>query len=144
MKIEFKVNSFPQDTENYNVTAFTEGEVVFSFHGEKFLRIAECLLVEFAIVLQRWLNAVETDKNLNLYYASMDEEEEPLFALIFDNASGYYHPDSCWSESSFDANVSQSEAIACANGYINELKGEVSLEYGFDLNAIIEGAIERT
>ena len=86
--------------------------------GQQFVRVDEALLVEFAVVLSKRLRAQPN----SLYYASMDFEEEPIFALSLQGDA--FEPSSVWA-SGAPVVVSTQDAIAAAQHYIDRLSAEL-------------------
>ena len=77
MEYKFKIATVPEKKSGCHLPAYTEGPLEVWLDGQQFVRVDEALLVEFAVVLSKWLRTQPS----SLYYASMDFEEEPIFAL---------------------------------------------------------------
>lgn len=72
--------------------AYTEGRLEAWQNTTLFLGAEGVLLVEFAIVLEKWRLSISQGKTTDLYYASMDFEEEPIFGLDFDSSTKLFTP----------------------------------------------------
>ena len=133
MEYRFKITTVPEKKSGYHLPAYTEGPLEVWLDGQQFVRVDEALLVEFAVVLSKWLRAQPS----SLYYASMDFEEEPIFALSLQGDA--FEPSSVWA-SGAPVVVSTQDAIAAAQHYIDRLSAELK-RYGGDLHAVIDAAI---
>lgn len=140
MKLEYELQRVPQEKSGYQVPSFTEGTLRISLGEQAFLHAEDILLVEFAIVLVKWLGTVEHRGPSSLYYASMDFEEEPIFALNYNAESNSFEPDSVWA-STEPRSVSVDEAVAAARSYVASLQDELSTKHGIDLAAVLEAAV---
>ncbi|WP_122663632.1 hypothetical protein [Pseudomonas viridiflava] len=137
MKVNFKILSFPTRQDGRSIFVGTEGEVSFSQDGSDILVVESCLLVELAVFFTRWLRAIEHGKIEDFYYVSMDEEEEPIFAMSYDVNSNFYQVQSCWLEASVDYQISVDSAALGAKNYLEELRSRVLGDYGFDVQAVV-------
>ncbi|WP_349970774.1 hypothetical protein [Pseudomonas caspiana] len=137
MKINFKILSFPTRLDGRSIFVGTEGEVSFSHDGADILVVENCLLVELAVFFARWLRAIEHGSIEDFYYVSMDEEEEPIFAMSYDVDSSFYQVRSCWLETSVDYRVSVGSAARGAKDYLEELQSRVLAEYRVDVLAVV-------
>ncbi|KIG12452.1 Type II restriction enzyme, methylase subunit YeeA [Enhygromyxa salina] len=139
MKFDYKIEMVPEDVcGGYNVPAYTEGALEVWQEDVLFLRAEGIPLVEFAIVLARWLHKlVETE---TLYYASMDFEEEPIFALSWDARLQGFMPSSVWSMSK-GVPVPLEVARGSAASYIENLCRDLA-PHGICLTKVIADAID--
>ncbi len=140
MMYNFTVERFPSDTSGYNPTALTEGRLTIALNNSIFLDVDGILLVEFAVVLARWLSAVRRGEKPDLYYASMDFEEEPIFALRYDDERKSFTTESVWSRQEPVA-IKDSEAVRAAQEYIGRLATYLAERSDVNLHAIIDAAI---
>lgn len=69
----FKVSEFASTMSSYNLMAYTEGSLNLIIDNQIFIKEQGVLLVEMAKVLHEWVISKG-----NLYYSSMDFEEEPF------------------------------------------------------------------
>ncbi|XYH99087.1 hypothetical protein ACMHYB_04780 [Sorangium sp. So ce1128] len=139
MRFLYEITSFPDKLEGYNLTAYAEGTLRLLIRSVVFLDASGILLVEFAIVLKKWLLSVE-DGPVGLYYASMDFEEEPILALRCTAIQDEFLTESVWAKSN-PLPISLGEAKSAANAYLAELGEELRTKYGADLNEVLEEAV---
>jgi hypothetical protein len=97
MKILYEISSFPDDPSGYKSVTETNGNFSIVIDDKVFVRIEDALLLEFAYFVHSWIFQINYDADSNFYYKSMDEEEEPIFALEL-LQDGCYRAISCWSE----------------------------------------------
>ncbi len=133
MEYRFAIATVPDAKSGYHLPAYTEGPLEVLLDERTFVRVDEALLVEFAIVLSKWLRNQPSD----LYYASMDFEEAPIFALTLEG--GVFQPSSVWA-SGEPVGIKLDDALSAARRYVEEL-GVQLRECGADLDAVIEEAI---
>ncbi|WP_437966773.1 hypothetical protein WMF04_45605 [Sorangium sp. So ce260] len=139
MRYLYEITSFPDKVEDYNLTAYTEGTLRLLVGSVVFLDASGILLVEFAIVLKKWLLSLEGGPG-DLYYASMDFEEEPILALRYNATQGEFLPESVWAKSN-PSPICLGEAKSAADAYLAELGEELRKKYGADLNEVLEEAM---
>lgn len=136
MQFIYEIASFPSKTTGYNLTAFTEGRLQVVQGPSLFLDAQGILLVEFAVVMNKWLLAQSTG-HVGLYYASMDFEEEPVFALRFDSDLDCFIPESVWAQA--DAiPVSGVEAEQAAKTFLARLSQELRAKHDVDLEGVFK------
>lgn len=140
MRFLYEIKSFPSKVEGYNITAYTEGTLRLLVGSVTFFDASGILLVEFAVVLKRWLLSLENGP-VDLYYASMDFEEEPILALRYNTVQHRFLPESVWAKSD-PLPVSLGEAKSAANAYLTELGEELRTKYGVDLNEVLGEAMK--
>ncbi len=97
MNFGFEVEDISKQREGYRVVTDTSGKLRVSFTGDKVFSFEEILLVEFALCCFDWQCEYERDPAATFYYASMDEEEEPLLAFTL-QVDGLWTAESCWAE----------------------------------------------
>lgn len=139
MRFAYEISSFPREVEGYNLISYTEGTITLFFGPVVYLNATGVLLVELAVVLYKWLLA-SRGRPANLYYASMDFEEEPILALNYDTVHDCFWPESVWAEATVDP-VSPTEARDAAETYLKELREELERGYGVDLLIVLEAAL---
>ena len=139
MRFLYEIISFPDKVEGYSLTAYAEGTLRLLIGSVVFLDASGILLVEFAIVLKKWLLSLE-DGPVDLYYASMDFEEEPVLALRYNAVQDEFLPESVWAKSD-PLPISLGEAKSAADAYLAELGEELRTKYGADLNKVLEEAV---
>ncbi|HEX8596299.1 MAG TPA: hypothetical protein VF682_23895 [Pseudomonas sp.] len=133
MDISFSVKSVPSNMNDVDLVARTEGSVAFSHDGTCFVFLENCLLVELAIEIRRWLKTALLLEGESFYFVSMDEEEEPLLSLSPAADSRYYHVSSCWLLNEFDELIPVEKAVAGAKAYVEDLQKSLQGRYGFDI-----------
>lgn len=121
MKIDFELLTLPDDMSGYNTAAFTEGRLSIEVQGRVFLQVEFCLLFELANVVTQWLASVATCGAQDFYYASMDEEEEPIIALRYCHARSVFSLWSCWAVCEPGPEVTLEQAIVCFERYVHGL-----------------------
>lgn len=143
MTYNFEIESFPSNHAGYNVPAFTEGELSVFVDGEKlFFQEDGIHLVEFAVVLAKWLSKMSYG-NPDLFYASMDFEEEPIFALNFDKGKMICRPVSVWNYDFEHVETSIENAERAPREYIDSLIHQVKHRYGAPLDLIVERIVNQ-
>ena len=139
MKLDYKIESVPDAKDGYNVPAYTEGTLTVFVGDKLFFEARGVLLVEFAIVLHRWLDQVEHDGVVDLHYASMDFEEEPIFALVLDGNGDCFRPVAVWATGT-PVPISVGDAKSAAASYISRLSSELAEKCSIDLLKVITDA----
>ncbi|WP_437777287.1 DUF7878 domain-containing protein [Sorangium sp. So ce1097] len=139
MRFLYQIISFPDKVEGYNLVAYTEGTLRLFIGPIAFFDANGILLIEFAIVLKKWLLRLENGP-VDLYYASMDFDEEPVLALRYDADADEFLPESVWAKSD-PLPISRGEAKSAADAYLAELGEELRTKYGVDLNEVLEQAV---
>lgn len=140
MKFNYRIESFPAPADRHYLAALTEGRLFVQIEERTFLEAEDVLLVEFAIVLQEWLNQMNEEGVADLYYTSMNFEEEPIFSLTYDNETGCFRPAAVWAVGQ-PTDVSVEEATTAAQSYIAHLRTELLENYGIDLSTVIAWTI---
>jgi len=141
MKYDFCIKTFRIEKNPTDVICYTEGTLDVYINKEKKFSEEGILLVEFAIVLSKWL-----DKNklegypIDLFYASMDFEEEPILALSYDVSKKHYIFDSVWRVTKAEVTVDSDEAVEAAKSYIDELSKTLYYKYNVNLRQVIQAA----
>jgi hypothetical protein len=140
MRFLYTITDEPSETGGYNVTAFTEGQLRVEHGGATFLVADDILLVEFAVVLHKWLLRVQPGRVHDLYYASMNFEEEPIFAFRYNPQSGNFLLESVWAETEVPP-VSRGEALSAAEHYLAQLRDDLSRRLAVSLDGILDAAV---
>lgn len=139
MKITYEIETTPQDTSGYNVPAYAEGRLEVRQAKTQILSVEGVLLVEFAIVLEQWRRQVAGGRMESLHYASMDFEEEPVFALIYDRSTGKFTPSSVFAAAE-GSSISPSAATEAAASYIERLDRDLATRR-ISLGQVIDDAL---
>lgn len=138
MRLEYDIKTTPEETSGYNLTAYTEGVLRLLVGSSVFLEVDGILLVEFAIVLHKWLLQCASAPT-DFYYASMDFEEEPILMFRYDSGRDAFLLESVWSNKDVGS-VLRSDAIEAASRYLVALRDELKRERGVDLERTLEEA----
>lgn len=133
MRFEYEIKTFPAETGGYNLTAYTEGVLRLFVGTSKILDATDILLIELAIVLHKWLQALAS-RPADFYYASMDFEEEPILAFRYDAKADQFRFESVWSYTTVNP-FTREDVVSAARGYLSQLREELSREHGVDLDA---------
>ena len=123
IKIEFFIKEFPKDlSRSYALDAYTEGVLTIHVNGKIVFDENGILLVELSNKLEPWVTQIDLDPDSehNFYYASMDEEEEPVLAFNYDATDKSYRISSIWSSS--ESAVKKDELLSACKKYISELR----------------------
>jgi hypothetical protein len=144
MKYYYEIHKLPQDVGGYNAIAFTEGDLKVAAGEVVFLEAEGVLLVEFAVVLARWMSQLAASGPSDLYYASMDFEEEPIFELRLAGDTDSLILRSAWAKRKELVTSSLEDAVHAARTYIESLERDLRRLKGVELSAIIGDAIARS
>ncbi|WP_437731977.1 DUF7878 domain-containing protein [Sorangium sp. So ce1335] len=139
MRFLYEIKSFPDKVEGYNLIAYTEGTLRLIVGSTAFIDADGILLVEFAVVLKKWLLSIGNGP-VDLYYSSMDFDEEPVLALRYNAVADEFLPESVWAKSD-PLPISRGEAKSAADAYLAELGEELRTEYGVDIDEVLEKAV---
>ena len=87
-KIEFTLTNFPDRTSGYHPIAYTEGKLTFFDKNNcKIFQLEGVLLIEFALIIKKWMLLIDKGIIESFIYNSMDFEEEPVLAFMLSNNS---------------------------------------------------------
>jgi len=136
MRFEFVIEIVPDEKEGIRVPACTEGALRVLIGDRLFLEADGVLLVEFAIALQEWLGELEREGVLDLHYASMDFEEEPISALLYDPAIERFQPEAVWATGAA-VPISVDDAKSAASSFVWRLGSELAEDHSIDLDAVL-------
>ena len=97
MKIEFVIQKFPEDlSKSYALDAYTEGVLSLSIKEVVVFNEEGILIVEFYLALKKWIEEQDKQEKTNFIYESMDFEESPILAFLYDSHIDAYRFDSVW------------------------------------------------
>lgn len=133
MKLDYQLTSVPEDTSGYRLGAYTEGTLCWYLEEQLFLKADDILLVEMASTFQRWLTS-PAERSIDLYYASMNYEEEPIVALRFDPQRQAYRAESIWASASTSW-VEPNVARLAVQNFLERLGNDLLDGQGVDLAA---------
>lgn len=137
MKLEWRILSFPADAGGYRAVTETEGVIRMMVDGNEFVLLEEILILEFAAYANDWLRDARSGFDRDFYYASMDEEEEPLLALVA-TQQGQYTSNSCWTTSA-SRPVQREEIVRALSEFLAELKLGLATSHDFELEDVFKG-----
>lgn len=141
IRFDYDIETFPRETSGYHVPAGTEGTLDVWLNDSRFLHAEGVLLVEFAIFVEVWLRKIREGKTDDLHYASMDFEEEPIFALEYDPDSEVFLPSAIWATGS-PVPIPTDDARRASEDYIERLGRELAAEHGVNLSEVLGASIE--
>ena len=132
MNIEYRIDEFPSSPKGYRLITDTQGELSFTIAQARYLVVQDALIMEFARYACSWLRAACAGEWPDFYYASMDEEEEPIIAFTLHEQD--YRVSSCWSEN--DAPPMPREQVRDAVAkFLQTLERELKQQHDLDLAA---------
>lgn len=82
MKIIFEIYEYPLSNEKYRLISNTEGKLTISINNINLFSSNEILIIEFARILNNFIEKNNTSYNNEFIYKSMDFEEDPLIKII--------------------------------------------------------------
>lgn len=132
MNIEFEITNIPTSEQKDYLTAYLEGSLKISVDRVLFLNQHGILLLELAIVINKWLTDFTTGLNKDFIYESMDHDE-PIFTIIYVR-DGYYRIESIWQENLVTRPISMREVIAAFKKYLTELRQILRLKTNIKLD----------
>ena len=136
LDIAFRIESVPDDWSGYRAAAYTEGSLEVYVGKKLFLRVDEALLVELAIALKKWVhNPIE-----DLYYSSMDFEEEPILALR--HRDGLIALESVWTQNEMEL-LPLKECLQACSVYLEEMQRELA-RYGINLKDVLSASLPQS
>jgi len=136
MEIKFKITDVPKEEQKKYPTAYLEGILTIFVNEVLFFNQSGVLLIEFAIFINRWLNSIKKGDFADLNFETMDNDE-PILSLTYvkDNLYGIY---SVWQESEVSNLLDKENVVAVFEKYIEDLRNELKLERGIELDTIIK------
>ncbi len=128
---KFDINKFPKKiTGPSSLEGFIECKHFSIFVDDlEVFNEPEFFVYEFFSALHVWMN--NQDKENSFYFASMDYEEEPVIAYLYDEASGHYRFDSALKHA--DATVSFQDIIDSYQKFKADLSDQLLKKYGYYL-----------
>lgn len=131
IKIVFNIVDVPSSLEGAKTVADVEGNLTVYVNDKIFLNEENILLLELAIILNKWLRYIKNNEFRNFYYESMNYEDQPILEFAI-NKEKKYSVYSVWQEFKNDDFFDLIELVKAASNYITELKH--ALQQKFDLN----------
>jgi len=136
MKLEFEIKSTPEGEQKKYPTAYIEGFLTILINNVIFFNQPGTLLIEFAMLIDKWLDKVKVDEFANFTFDTMDNDE-PI--LSFDYVKGdFYKIDSIWKDAEVEELISKQEIINAFEKYIDTLEVELKLKTGIELSRILK------
>jgi hypothetical protein len=135
MKIEFEITDFPIGEQIKYTTAYLEGILKIYIRSILFFNQPGILLVEYAIVINKWLNKVKEGAIIDFVYDTMDHDQPILSIILVKNE--YYKIDSIWKEEEVNTLLSKAELINVFEKYLNDLNHNLKMKSNINLRDII-------
>ncbi|AFZ38003.1 hypothetical protein Sta7437_4541 (plasmid) [Stanieria cyanosphaera PCC 7437] len=132
LEIVFNIVSVPFCLEGAKTVADIEGNLIVYIKKRIFLKEEDILLLEFAIILNRWLQNIQNHEIKNFYYESMNYEEQPILEFVKIDEKKW-NLQSVWEEFKNDEYVDFNELLTAATNYITKLKHELKQEFNLDV-----------
>lgn len=135
MRIEFEITSIPEGEKQKYTTAYLEGLLRIKFNDLTFFCQSEILLIEFAILIYRWLQRIKVDRYADFIFETMDNDE-PILSLECVKED-LYRIESIWKERDFTELISKEDIINAFEKYLISLQKELLLKIGIELKGIL-------
>lgn len=82
MKVEFEIISIPEGEQKKYPTAYLEGSLKIMFNSIVFFNQSGILLIEFAILIDKWLERIKVDEFADFIFETMDNDE-PIISFEY-------------------------------------------------------------
>jgi hypothetical protein len=135
MKIKFEITTIPEKEQKKYLTAYLEGCLQIFIGGKLFFNQSGILLIEFAIVIRRWLTFLEKNKVIDFVYETMDYDE-PILRIIHTNDNNF-RIESVWQEMEVKELLRGADVVIEFKKYIENLSDALRLQLGVKLSDII-------
>lgn len=136
MKVEFEIISIPEGEQKKYPTAYLEGLLKIVFNNIVFFNQSGILLIEFAILIDKWLKRIKVDEFADFIFETMDYDE-PIISLEYEKGD-FYRIESIWKETGVVELISKQEIIYAFEKYLVNLEVELKLKTGIELNEILK------
>ena len=136
MKVEFEIISIPEGEQRKYPTAYLEGSFKIMFNNIIFFYQPGILLIEFAILIDKWLERNKLDEFADFIFETMDNDE-PILSFEYVKAD-FYRVESIWKETEVDELIPKKEIINAFEKYLVDLEAELKLKTGIELNRILK------
>lgn len=136
MKVEFEIISIPEGEQRKYPTAYLEGSFKIMFNNIIFFYQPGILLIEFAILIDKWLERNKLDEFADFIFETMDNDE-PILSFEYVKAD-FYRVESIWKETEIDELIPKKEIINAFEKYLVDLEAELKLKTGIELNRILK------
>jgi len=133
MLIDFEITEIPNDEHKKYAIAYLEGNLKITIGNTVFFSQAGILLIEFAIVITKWLDKIKSGELSDLVYETMDHDE-PIISIIYVKNS-CFKIDSIWKEKNIlPAIIELNELTNAFLKYLDRLSKELKIKYDINLN----------
>ena len=135
MHFEFEIVTLPERHEHPYV--FTEGPLSVLDGEVCAWRWDDILLIEFALVLRKWLQHVAQGGPDTLHYSSMNYEEEPVLAFVWHPSARRY----LIASDGVDAErceIHHHDLVAACERYLDEFGQALRTSSGLVLGALLD------
>lgn len=136
MKVEFEIISIPEGEQKKYPTAYLEGSLKIMFNSIVFFNQSGILLIEFAILIDKWLERIKVDEFADFIFETMDNDE-PIISFEYVKED-FYNIESIWKETEIIELISKTEIINAFEKYLVNLELELKLKTGIELNRILK------
>lgn len=136
MKVEFEIISIPKGEQKKYPTAYLEGLLKIIIDNIIFFNQSGILLIEFAILIDKWLERIKLDEFADFIFETMDNDE-PI--ISFEYVKGdFYRIESIWKETEVVELILKEEIINAFEKYLVNLEVELQLKTGIELKRILK------
>ena len=136
MKIEFVIKEFPKDlSKSYALDSYTEGVVSLSIADKVVFKEEGILIVELYLALNKWIEEKDEQEKTDFIYESMDFEESPILAFMYEPHIDAYKFDSVWKI--LDGTVSFQDIKIAYEEFKKRLSREIFKRSGYELNSTL-------
>jgi len=118
--------------------ADVEGSLKINLGGNIFFEEDDILLLELVVALIKWLHKIESGEIVDLYYESMDYEEQPILAFIT-NDGCTWHLYSVWQNFNDSSHISLNVLLQTTKNFIIELITHLQTNFCLDLSSLLRG-----
>ncbi|MES9814033.1 MAG: hypothetical protein ABW161_14765 [Candidatus Thiodiazotropha sp.] len=132
IKYSFDISKFPDDL-NWDSALVCEVESNYfsiSINEVEVFSNQEFLVYELFDALHKWLIKNVSGKS-DFYFVSMDEEEEPIVAFLYDEGSGNYHFESVFKLA--DAIVTFQDIVDSYQKFKTDLSDQLLKKYEYHM-----------
>lgn len=136
MKVEFEIISIPEGEQKKYPTAYLEGLLKIMFNDIIFFNQSGILLIEFAILIDKWLKRNKVDEFADFIFETMDYDE-PIISFKYLKGD-FYKIESIWKETDVVELISKKEIIYAFEKYLVNLEVELKLKTGIELNRVLK------
>ncbi|KQT05487.1 hypothetical protein [Rhizobium sp. Leaf453] len=134
MDFGFEIVAISKQRKGYRVVTDTSGKLRVTFAHDRFFLFEEILIVEFALYCFDWQCEYGRDPTASFYYASMDEEEEPLLAFTL-QLDGLWTAESGWAEFT-NPGISNEELSKAVSDFLLNFESFTKSAFGFGMKSL--------